>query len=435
MMGGCTDFSDGRVAVSRVHDYDVDRICAVIRQHFALLGISPASFRGKTAAVKPNIVSDKGPDGATTTHPAIVQAAVRVLRESGADVIIAESSSGPYTEQHLREIYRSAQFYDAAIAEGASFNFDLSEVSVPAPDAHVCRRFSLIRPLMDADLIVNLCKLKTHSLTKMTCAVKNFYGAIPGLQKMELHARYAQAELFSEMLVDLCEVICQNKPVITICDAVMAMEGEGPGTGDPRWLYAVLTSCNPFALDLAAAELVGYGDTVLTIPPAKERRLCPESFGGLEILGRAADRAGYFNETGSDAAACGGGGAAADGPFDAAACGDDGAAAAGVSDAAACGAAVFEALRVDNFVAPQSQGVTKWLKYVPDFMKPHPVIARDVCVGCGICARSCPRETIRIENGKAHITAKNCIRCFCCQELCPQKAVRVKKSVIFKLMH
>ena len=378
-MNKATDLKDFRVAVSRVEEYDPELIGETILRHFDSLGITPEFFNGKKVVIKPNLVSKRGPDRATTTHPEFIRALVRILKTDGADVLIAESSSGMYTKEHMREIYESSKFYEIGLEEGAEFNFDMSTVDIPAPDGIVSKRFNIIKPLTECDVIIDLCKVKSHSLTKLTCAVKNFFGAIPGTAKVEMHARFSDTSNFCQMLNDLCRAICAQTEVICIADGILAMEGEGPGTGDPRWLYAVLTSRNPFALDMAAAELTGFGSTVTMVEQAKKMGLCPKDRSELEIKG------------------------------------DD-----------------FESLCVTDFVAPVSQKLANEVKLIPNFAKPRPHINKDVCVGCGICAKSCPKKTIRIEKHKAHINKKECIMCFCCQELCPHKAVYVKRSVFFE---
>ena len=378
-MENITNLSDFRVAASRADEYDPDLIYEVIAGQLDALGISKDDFKGKLVAIKPNLVNKRGPYGATTTHPAFIAALIRYLKESGARVLIAESPSGMYTQEHLKEVYKASDFYDLAIEAGAEFNFDLSLTDIPAPDGEISKRFTIIKPLMDADILIDLCKLKTHSLTKLTCAVKNFFGAIPGTSKVEMHARFSDTKNFCQMLNDLCRAICGQKPVICIADAIMAMEGEGPGTGDPRYLNTILTSLNPFALDMAAAELIGFSGTVTMVEQAKEMGIAPKDRSELDIIG------------------------------------DE-----------------FDSLCVTDFVAPVSQKLEREVSLIPNFAKPRPHINKDICVGCGICARSCPKKTIKIENKKAHINKKGCIMCFCCQELCPHKAVYVKRSIFFE---
>ena len=378
-MSEATNLKDFRVAISYADKYDEQLIYDTISDHFSSLGIDPDHFKGKKVTVKPNLVNKRGPYKATTTHPVFVLALVRYLKEHGASVKIVESPSGMYTEDHLKEVYKASDFYDSAKEAGAGFNFDLSLTDIPAPDGIVSKRFTIIKPLMDADIIIDLCKLKSHSLTKLTCAVKNFFGAIPGTSKVEMHARFSDTNNFCQMLNDLCRAICQQKPVISIADAIMAMEGEGPGTGDIRYLNCILTSLNPFALDMAACELVGWAGTVTMVEQAKEMGIAPKDRSQLEIIG------------------------------------DD-----------------FESLCVSDFVAPESQKLAREVSLIPNFAKPRPHINKDICVGCGICAKSCPKKTIEIKNKKANINKKDCIMCFCCQELCPHKAVYVKRSVFFE---
>lgn len=370
---------EARVAVARCENYNRARIKQIIEDHFATLGIAEDYFKNKNVVVKPNLVAKRSPDKAATTHPAVVEAVVEVVIAGGAKVTIAESSAGIYTEGSLRESYKASGFKESVEALGGVFNYDTSHVTVKNPEGETCKSFHLIKPVWDADIVVNLCKLKSHSLTKMTCAVKNYFGLIPGTEKVEMHSRYANHTDFLKMLIDLCETVYKAKPMINICDAVLAMEGEGPGTGTPRWMNTILTSTSPYALDLAACELIGFGNTVEMLELEKKRGLCPKSAKELEIIGTP-----------------------------------------------------LEKLAVRDFVEPVSQKFSRMIKMIPDFMKPRPVIVTKQCVGCGECVRSCPVKTITLENRKAHIHKKKCIRCFCCQELCPAKAVEIKRNVIFR---
>lgn len=370
---------ENRVAVSECSKYISSDIKKIIKKHLEAFGIEADYFKDKRVVVKPNLVSKRSPEKAATTHPAVVEAVVEILLESGAKVIIAESPAGIYTEGSLREAYKASGFKNSVEALGGEFNYDTSHVTVKNPDGEACKSFHIIKPVWDADIVVNLCKLKSHSLTKMTCAVKNYFGLIPGTEKVEMHARYAEHTDFLKMLIDLCETVYKAKPMINICDAVLAMEGEGPGTGTPRWLNTILTSTSPYALDLAACELIGFGNTVEMLELEKKRGLCPKSAAELEIFGTP-----------------------------------------------------LRELAVSDFVEPVSQKFSKMIKMIPDFMKPRPVIVTKRCVGCGECVRSCPVKTITLENRKAFIHKKDCIRCFCCQELCPAKAVEIKRNVIFR---
>lgn len=370
-----------RVAVAKCTEYDKDAIRGILERQFADLEILPTFFQGKKVMLKPNLLSKRTPEKAVTTHPAVVTAVVELLVSYGAQVVIAESPAGVYTERSMKEAYKASGFLESAEAAGAVFNYDTGAQDVAAPDGVACKRFHLISPVCEADIVVDLCKLKSHALTKMTCGVKNLFGLVPGTEKVEMHARFQDAGLFADMLLDLCEAVYRSKSMITICDAILAMEGEGPGTGTPRKLDTILTSRSPYALDLACSRLIGFEGTVEMITKAQKRGLCPKHADELEIIGTP-----------------------------------------------------LAQLAVTDFAAPQSQGISNLIRIIPPFLRPHPVINRNVCVGCGECVRSCPVKTITLEDKKAHINSRNCIRCFCCQELCPFKAVEIKRSRIFRLL-
>lgn len=375
--------TDNRIAVSACREYDRGAINEIIRVQLGSLGFDPGRFRGKKVLIKPNLVIRYDPSKAATVHPYLIEAAAKIFAEAGAEVIIAESPGGLYTESTLRSLYKVTGAADAAENAGAALNYSVAYSTVSAPDGLASKEFNIIDPARDADCIIGISKLKTHSLSVMTAAVKNYFGVIPGVQKFELHARFKDdRESFFTALDDLCELLCSTKEVFSIVDAVVGMEGNGPSGGNPREIGCILSGMNPFALDLACASLINADPPMLS--DAVKRGFCPDSAEKLEVLG---DRLSDFT--------------------------------------------------VPDFAAADS-GLSRKFNYIPDFLKPRPAIDPSVCVGCGECAGNCPAKAISLikKNGKRHakISDGKCIRCYCCQELCTFKAVRIKKNVIYKLI-
>ena len=381
------------VAAVRMDCYDHDRILAALREQAVLLGLAPDRFAGKRVVIKPNLVAPMKPDDAATTHPVFLSAVVDFLREYGAaDLLLAESPGGLFTEKTRRMNYKNCGILQAAESCGLPLNYDTEAVRVNYKNGVACRAFHVLKPIVEADVIVNLCRLKSHSLTRLSCAVKNFFGVIPGVEKFEMHSAYPTLPVFSEMLVDLCAMLCECHEILAVCDGITAMEGNGPTGGVPRELGAILMSTDPFSLDAAAEEIVGFAGTVPVTEAARRRGLCPKQ-GDTEIRGTE-----------------------------------------------------LSEFTVTDFREPDASG-GRFFRNLPnmfggkfaEFFSPRPQIDRKKCVGCGVCAESCPRHTIEITQIKgkkrAKISPKGCIRCFCCQELCPIHAVKIHKNPIFTVVH
>ena len=133
------------------------------------------------------------PEEATTTHPLVVEAAARLLLDWGAsEVTIADSPGGPYTRPLLHSIYETCGMTAAARQSGARLNEDTGFTTLRREENRLVREFSIINPVAEADLVVSVCKLKTHSMTTLSGGVKNLFGCIPGLQKPELHLRFPE---------------------------------------------------------------------------------------------------------------------------------------------------------------------------------------------------------------------------------------------------
>jgi uncharacterized protein (DUF362 family) len=167
------------VSCRNYDDTEVEKaLCEGIRQTGGLAFVKP----GMRIAVKVNLVTAMAPETAATPHPSVVCALTRILRERGAEVILGDGPGGIYASSYLRVVYdvcglRSAEQY------GGKLNDDFSVEDVEYPDAVMAKRFPYTAYLGKADAIIDLCKLKTHSMMGMTCAVKNFFGSIPGTAK------------------------------------------------------------------------------------------------------------------------------------------------------------------------------------------------------------------------------------------------------------
>ncbi len=385
---------EAQTALDRVTSYDADKIERVLRGQIEKLGLADM-FRNKRVAIKPNLVMKKSPDAAATTHPAVLEAMIRILKDSAAGIVIVESPPGLYTESALKGFYNACGITPVAEKYGLRLNTDMTSREVSLPDGVTAKGFELISPMLDADVIVDLAKLKSHALTKFSGAVKNYYGTIPGLQKVETHARFPDYGDFGSMLCDLCAYFAGNKPTFSVLDGIVAMEGNGPTGGEPKELGVLISGINPFSVDTVGAHIAGI-DGVIMLDEAKRRSFTKDA-PELHVI--------------------------SDKPLD--------------------------TYVSTDFVMPESvekSGSSIHLLTtlcggrIYKFIQPHPEIEKNKCVGCGACARSCPKQTIEFRNQRgggryARINRSGCIECYCCQELCPVKAVKIKKNPLFSLLN
>lgn len=369
--------SQSAVAISRQERYDVPEILACLREQFSALSLSPSLFQGKRVVLKPNLLLGYAPERCATTHPAVVEAAALLMKEFGAaDILLAESPGGPYRKEILSSIYRSCGMTDAAERGVYRLNTDLSAQDVHYPSGTTSKMFHILTPLCDADIILNLCKLKTHALAQMTCGVKNLFGAIPGIEKVEMHARFREVPDFLSFLIDLYGAIESRCPIITVTDAIDGMEGNGPSGGTPKHAGLILTSSDAFALDAACEQIIDMQGQIPLNDLARKTAHIP-----AEIC--------------------------------------------------------YPLLSPDQVIvtfAPATTNMKRKFDLIPNFMQPRPLINAKICVGCGKCMASCPAKAIDKKDGIAHIRKKDCIKCYCCQELCPLEAVDIYQHWLVRLL-
>ncbi len=348
---------------------------------------------GMKVAIKANLVSMMAPEKAATTHPELIKALCRRLVELGAEVTVGDSPGGLYTAAYVKNVYKAAGLEDLPETTGARLNENFEVASASFPEAVSIKNFEYTAWLKEADLIIDFCKLKTHGMMGLTCAVKNMFGAIPGMTKPQYHMRFPETMAFANMIVDLNEYF---KPALYVVDAVEAMEGNGPTAGIPRHMGALLASRDGYGLDVVCAHLIGLSvDTVPTIRAAADRDLGPSDMEGLEIIG---DPEPYV-----------------------------------IPD--------FQIIEKEKSITFQDNtGVVGLIKmvFVPMIFSTKPKVKKAECIGCGKCAEMCPAGAITMEIGRKgklpKIDRSKCIHCFCCQEFCPKGAMKVHRTLIARIL-
>ena len=174
----------GTVLVKSVSRYEKAAVDSAIEEAFQRF---LPDLAGKTVAVKPNLLLARTPENASTTHPAVISAVCSAVIKRGGKALIVESGGGPITPSSLEKLYEVTGMKSAAEESGAELNFDCSSEKMTVPAGKTRREFLVLSAVRKADLIVNVAKLKTHGFMKMTAAVKNLYGTIPGLHKAMMH--------------------------------------------------------------------------------------------------------------------------------------------------------------------------------------------------------------------------------------------------------
>lgn len=369
------------VAIARCEAYDVEEILLSLCLYAPQIGMTEEAIAGKRVVLKPNLLLAYAPEKAATTHPAVMEAVIRYLQKlRPASLMIAESPGGIYSEKALRHIYHTTGMTGVSERTGVPLNFDLAYGAFSMPNGKTAKSVDMIAPIAEADVIINVCKMKTHALATVTGASKNLFGVIPGINKFEMHARFKKPSDFFSMVIDLNEALSEGKTLFHVCDGIVGMEGDGPSGGTPKKAGLLLFSTNPFCLDLAMTEVMGMSGRVELLREAVSRGLCPSSWQELTVLGIAPDKTG-----------------------------------------------------VTPFVFPDAKKGRRF-DLIPPFLQPRPKIDRNLCRGCGLCIKSCPQKTIVMTKGKARILTSNCIKCYCCQELCTFKAVKIHKSIIYRMV-
>lgn len=380
------------VSLRLCKDYEISNVKNTIDKCFLDLGgIQKYIKPNMIVVIKANLVEKYSPEKAVTTHPSIVQAIATKIKNVGAKCIVADSPAAFFNEKHLNKIYEVTKMSHACSQAEAELNKNFDSVSIKV-DGEKTKSLDIIDVIDKADVVINVAKFKTHSLTGYTGAVKNLFGIVPGLIKAQMHNLYPELKDFCNFLIDV-ERSISDKLVLNFIDAVVGMEGAGPTSGTPRIVNRIIASQSAYAADTVAVQIMNLKpDEYPLLVEAKRRKLIGENF-EVEIVGESLEKSIITD---------------------------------------------YKNIRV------QSNGyanvIPKWAqKPFRNFFQRRPIIDPKNCKGCRKCFEHCPAKAITMEYDKngceyAKIDYKKCINCFCCQELCPFHVVTIKTPLGYKIL-
>ena len=366
----------GTVRVTRVYFkktvYDYKVLMPVVRQMIADIG--DLSIRHQsTVLIKPNLLLPTRPERAVLTHPNIVRAVVEYVLDMGARPQISDSPAlGPFERVismgGYAEALKGLDVLWKPFKQTAKLDIDMPFGTI-----------DLARDAVEADVIINLAKLKTHSQMYLTLGVKNMFGCVVGSMKPEWHLRAGiDRDKFARLLVQVCHNLA---PALTLVDGVLAMEGQGPGkSGTPRELGIVVGSRSAFAADRAICKYLGIEpEKLATNRAAAQLGLADES---LYITGD------------------------------------------------------FHMIHDFNFpdLGPLTFGSGSFQKLARRHLLQKPVVNDRLCGVCNKCWQYCPAHAVIRNKHKVRFDYDRCIRCYCCQEVCPEGAIRTIEPLAGKLV-
>ena len=351
------------------NELTVDR--CITRAVDALGGVDAFVPPKAQVVLKPNLCLAEPFDKHVTTHPQVVRSIMKLFATKNADIVIGDNPVGDANVTRVEHIFAISGMEKAL--RGFSYQRSLLQNNliqlINTIDGQTYP-FYVSNDVMQADLLINIPKFKTHTLTLFSGCVKNLFGLLPGNSKRVLHSKLPQREKFCEFLLGVYEKV---RPGLHIMDAIVGLEGDGPGTkGIQRKLGLILAGTDGIAVDTVAAMLINLSpESILTNRIGQEIGLGETDPQNIEIVG--------------------------------------------------CG---LDEVKIKDFKLPFGATYTSaFTERLFTLARAYLKINLEKCKKCKLCYQNCPSGAIMIQNNKMEINQQKCISCMICNEICPYGAI------------
>ena len=376
------------VYLKKCDTYDFDKLKESIR-----IALNSTSFKDikKTDSVfiKVNSLGAYPESLAITTNPIFLKAVIQLVKEKTNLIKVGDN---PANKELVSALKKNGMF-KVIEEENVSLFIGALQTTITNPSPHTYKYFDVSKEIVDADYLINLPKLKTHTLTYFSGAQKNLFGLIYGLNKSSWHVKAPTPLDFAYVICDLYGAIKDSfeyDHIINLCDGIIALEGEGPSTsGSPKQAGIILASNDCISLDQVAIKLTHLNkDKYIIGKVANDAHLGEANLDYIDIIG---DNISLFDDV--------------------------------------------NLREPDQGISSKAMKLLR-KKFIRNMCLEHPRVNKDLCVKCGECTKMCSSHALTIQKGEyPHLTSSKCIRCWCCQEVCPQHAIqKTKRPIIGKIL-
>lgn len=373
------------VSIVKATNYKTPHLFNLLKKSLEFLGglerIIPSRSK---ILIKINHLSPSSlPHKAIITHPAFTREIIKLLKQRECQITVGDDVNSYHKDSYSISGYRKV-----CEEMGVSLvNFKEAGFKEVKTSGEKLNKIHISPLLLESDFILNLPKLKTHSFTAFTGAVKNMFGCIPYGFRLQYHHQFSLPDDFSQMLVDIYACI---PPHLTIMDGVEAMEGEGPSAGNPRKTKVILASRDGVAVDAVASRIIGFNPKdILTTYLAQKRGLGKGELDNIRVWGEKIEDVtvpGFKHS------------------------------------AAATG--LFRRKIPQRIYA----FIQKQLVLLPQVISTH-------CTGCEECVRICPSGAAISNRKTVWINLSKCIHCMCCHEVCRFGAIKLNRKLVGKIIN
>ena len=369
-----------KIYILKQDNYNYDEIFKAVEKIFNFYGgVGNFVKPGETVLLKTNLVACHDIERRITTDPNVVKAVAEILINHGAKPFIADSPgidnfNRTAQKAGIKKIADELNIKCIELVDPVNLNITSSNADY--------KNIQVSRSVIEADKIISLAKMKTHGQMLLTLGVKNLFGCVPGRLKSGWHYNVGlNRERFAALLLD---IYLNVKPVFTIVDGVIGMDGDGPTSGDPYNFNILAGACDALKLDFWLCKFMGAKFEEYPLYNAALKKNLPECNLNPEDLAGDLDQNFKFENV--------------------------------------------------NIPETRSMRLLPKIPFIEKLMTSKPVHIPEKCIGCGRCEEMCAAGALKHHNKKLTFDYSKCIRCYCCHEMCPVKAIEFKQSWLVKLL-